>query len=98
MLMNLNSEDATRSLNDVLNDATSRVQPPTDKGRRLKIYFCTQNSTKPPTFILFCNSKELFHFSYLRYIENRFRDVFGFDGTPLRMIVRERGESGNITL
>ena len=79
-------------LNDLLNVATTRVQPPTDKGKRLKIYYCTQASTKPPTFVFFCNNKELFHFSYQRYLENRIRESFGLEGTPIRIIVRERGE------
>lgn len=84
---------STGMLNDVLNDATSRVQPPTDKGKRLKIYYMTQTGTKPPTFVIFVNNAELFHFSYQRYIENKLREVFGFEGTPLRLIVRERGDS-----
>lgn len=80
----------TGRLNDILAQATARVQPPTDKGKRLKIYYMTQASTKPPTFICFVNDKELFHFSYQRYLENRIRDTFGLEGTPVRMIVRER--------
>ena len=80
----------TGMLNDILAQATARVQPPTDKGKRLKIYYMTQASTKPPTFICFVNDKELFHFSYQRYLENRIRDTFGLEGTPVRMIVRER--------
>lgn len=82
----------TGTLNDILAQATARVQPPTDKGKRLKIYYMTQASTKPPTFVSFVNSKELFHFSYQRYLENRIRETFGLEGTPIRMIVRERGE------
>lgn len=82
----------TGMLNDLLAQATTRVQPPTDKGRRLKIYYMTQASTKPPTFVAFCNSAELFHFSYQRYLENRIRDTFGLVGTPVRFVVRERGE------
>lgn len=82
----------TGTLNDILAQATARVQPPTDKGKRLKIYYMTQALTKPPTFICFVNSKELFHFSYQRYLENRIREIFGLEGTPVRMIVRERGE------
>ena len=82
----------TGMLNDLLNVATTRVQPPTDKGKRLKIYYCTQASTKPPTFVFFCNNKELFHFSYQRYLENRIRESFGLEGTPIRILVRERGE------
>ncbi len=80
----------TGKLNEVLADATMRVQPPTDKGKRLKVMYMTQSGTKPPTFVVFVNSKELFHFSYQRYIENRIREVFGFKGTPIRFIVRER--------
>ncbi len=82
----------TGMLNDFLGDATARVQPPSDKGRRLKIYYMTQASTCPPTFIFFVNRSDLFHFSYKRYLENRLREVFGFLGTPIRFIVRERGE------
>lgn len=82
----------TGVLNDILMQATARVQPPTDKGKRLKIYYMTQASTKPPTFVSFVNSKELYHFSYQRYIENRIRETFGLEGTPIRMIVRERKE------
>lgn len=84
---------STGVLNDVLAQATARVQPPTDKGRRLKIYYMTQASTRPPTFICFVNSAELFHFSYQRYLENRIRETFGLTGTPVRFIVRERGEN-----
>ena len=83
---------STGMLNDVLNDATTRVQPPSDKGRYLKIYYMTQIKTAPPTFVIFCNSAELFHFSYQRYIENCLRDTFGFRGTPIKLIVREKGE------
>ena len=83
----------TGMLNDLLNTATTRVQPPTDKGKRLKIYYCTQASVKPPTFVFFCNNKELFHFSYQRYLENRIRETFGLEGTPIRIIIRERGET-----
>jgi len=80
----------TGMLNDLLADATARVQPPTDKGRRLKIYYMTQASVRPPTFVCFCNNAELFHFSYQRYLENQIRSVFGLEGTPIRMIIRER--------
>ena len=83
---------ATGTLNDVLAQATARVQPPTDKGRRLKIYYMTQASTRPPTFVCFVNSAELFHFSYQRYLENRIRETFGLKGTPVRFIIRERGD------
>lgn len=83
----------TGMLNDLLAYATARVQPPTDKGRRLKIFYITQSSTKPPTFVCFANSKELFHFSYQRYLENQIREHFGLEGTPIRMIVRERDKN-----
>lgn len=83
---------STGMLNDVLNEATARVQPPSDKGRRLKIYYMTQASAQPPTFVFFVNRKDLFHFSYQRYLENRIRDTFGFKGTPIRFIIRERGD------
>ena len=82
----------TGMLNDVLGDATTRVQPPSDKGKRLKIYYMTQIKTAPPTFVIFCNSAPLFHFSYQRYLENCLRETFGFRGTPIKLIVRERGE------
>lgn len=82
----------TGVLNDLLARATARVQPPSDKGKRLKIYYMTQISTRPPTFVCFCNSKQLFHFSYQRYIENQIRETFGLEGTPIRILVRERGE------
>ncbi len=81
---------STGKLNDILAYATSRVQPPSDKGKRLKIYYMTQPSTKPPTFVLFCNRAELFHFSYQRYIENQIRETFGLEGTPIKMVIRER--------
>ncbi len=83
---------STGTLNDLLNDATTRVQPPSDKGRRLKIYYMTQTSVAPPTFVIFCNSEELFHFSYRRYIENCLRDAFGFEGTPIKIIIRQKGD------
>lgn len=86
---------STGKLNEVLADATLRVQPPTDKGRRLKIYYMTQASTRPPTFVCFVNSKDLFHYSYQRYIDNQIREVFGLEGTPTRYIIRERqGKNG----
>ncbi len=81
----------TGKLNDVLAYATARVQPPTDKGRRLKIYYMTQASTQPPTFVFFVNRADLFHFSYQRYLENQIRETFGLEGTPVKFIVRERG-------
>ena len=87
-----NTRISTGMLNEVLADATMKVQPPSDKGRRLKIYYMTQVSVAPPTFVLFCNSIELFHFSYQRYIENCLRQTFGFSGTPIKLIVKMRGE------
>ncbi len=81
---------STGKLNDVLADATARVQPPTDKGHRLKIYYMTQASTRPPTFVCFVNRKDLFHYSYQRYIDNQIREVFGLEGTPTCMVIRER--------
>ena len=83
---------STGMLNDVLNEAITRVQPPSDKGRRLKVYYMTQTSVAPPTFVLFCNSAALFHFSYQRYIENCLRTTFGFKGTPIKLIIRQRSE------
>lgn len=85
----------TGMLNDVLNDCTARVQPPSDKGRRLKIYYMTQTAVAPPTFVIFCNDAELFHFSYQRYIENQLREVFGFKGTPIRLVIRQRGDTAD---
>ena len=83
---------STSVLNQVINEAIAIVQPPTDKGKRLKIFYGTQASTKPPTFVIFVNNKELFHFSYQRYLVNQFRKEFGLTGTPVRLIIRERGE------
>lgn len=83
---------STGMLNDVINDATSRVQPPSDKGKRLKIFYITQASVKPPTFVIFVNDKKLAHFSYIRYLENQLRNTFGFEGTPIRFIIRERSK------
>ena len=83
---------STGTLNDLLSQAVTRVQPPSDKGRRLKIYYMTQASTKPPTFVCFVNSAQLFHFSYQRYIENRIRETFGLEGTPVHFVIRERGD------
>lgn len=83
----------TGMLNDVLSYATTRVQPPSDKGKRLKIYYMTQPSTKPPTFVVFVNRADLFHFSYQRYLENQIRQTFGLEGTPVRFIIRERGKN-----
>ena len=87
-----NRRITTGMLNDLLNDAQNRVQPPSDKGKRLKIYYMTQTSVAPPTFVIFCNNEELFHFSYRRYIENCIRDTFGFEGTPIRMVIRQKGD------
>ncbi len=82
----------TGMLNNVLADAQARVQPPTDKGRRLKIYYMTQTGIRPPNFVVFCNSAELFHFSYQRYLENQIRSVFGLEGTPVRLVIRQKGD------
>ncbi len=82
----------TGMLNELLAQATTRVQPPSDKGKRLKIFYMTQASVKPPTFVFFCNDSTLFHFSYQRYLENRIRETFGLEGTPIRIIIRERGD------
>ncbi len=83
---------STGMLNDVLADATARVQPPTDRGKRLKIYYMTEISVAPPTFVIFCNNAELFHFSYQRYLENCLRETFGFVGTPIKLIIRMKGD------
>ncbi len=83
---------STGMLNDLLNDATTRHEPPSDKGKRLKVYYMTQVSVAPPTFVIFCNDAELFHYSYRRYIENCIRETFGFRGTPIRIVIRERGD------
>lgn len=90
-----NMRISTGRLNELLAEATARVQPPSDKGKRLKIYYMTQATSAPPTFVCFCNNKELFHFSYQRYIENQIRQTFGLEGTPVKIIVRERGEKNN---
>lgn len=84
----------TGMLNDMLNEAMTRTQPPTDKGKRLKIYYMTQTAVAPPTFVIFCNNAELFHFSYQRYIENCLRKTFGFNGTPIKLIIRMKGDDG----
>jgi GTP-binding protein len=83
---------STGMLNDVLSEAITRVPPPTDRGRRLKIYYMTQVDVRPPTFVIFCNEAELFHFSYQRYLENQLREVFGFNGTPVRFVIRQKGD------
>ncbi|MBR3752918.1 MAG: ribosome biogenesis GTPase Der, partial [Ruminiclostridium sp.] len=85
----------TGMLNSLLADATARVQPPSDKGRRLKIFYMTQASTRPPHFVCFCNDAQLFHFSYQRYLENQIRNTFGLEGTPIRLTVRQRGDKEN---
>lgn len=82
----------TGMLNDVLADAQARMQPPSDKGKRLKIYYMTQTGVKPPNFVVFCNRAELFHFSYQRYLENQIRAAFGLEGTPIRLVIRQKGE------
>ncbi len=96
LIQYVNNQAATRittgMLNSVLADAQTRVQPPTDKGRRLKIYYMTQSGVKPPHFICFCNDARLFHFSYQRYLENQIRNVFGLEGTPIRMTIRQKGD------
>ncbi len=84
----------TGMLNDVLADAVARVQPPSDKGRYLKLYYMTQTGVCPPNFVIFCNNAELFHFSYQRYLENRLRQTFGFSGTPIKLVIREKGDEG----
>ncbi len=86
---------STGLLNDVINDAVAMVQPPSDKGKRLKIYYGTQSGVKPPTFVLFVNNSELAHYSYIRYLENQIRAKFGFEGTPIKFIIREKGEKYN---
>lgn len=90
-----NMRISTGRLNELLSEVTARVQPPSDKGKRLKIYYMTQATSAPPTFVCFCNNAQLFHFSYQRYIENQIRQTFGLEGTPVKIIVRERGEKFN---
>lgn len=96
LINHVNEQSALRittgMLNNILEDATSRVQPPTDKGRRLKIYYATQAGVKPPHFVFFCNDARLFHFSYQRYLENQIRSVFGLEGTPVRITIRQKGD------
>ncbi len=96
MINNVNEQNSLRVstsvINDVINEAIAVVQPPSDKGKRLRIYYGTQASTKPPTFVIFCNKKDLFHFSYQRYLINCFRNNFGLEGTPVRLIIREKGK------
>ncbi|MFA5561194.1 MAG: ribosome biogenesis GTPase Der [Eubacteriales bacterium] len=99
MIVNVAEQAAMRittgALNDLLNDAMARHQPPSDRGKRLKLYYMTQTGVKPPTFVVFCNSAALFHYSYQRFIENCIREACGFSGTPLRLVIRERGEQGD---
>ena len=85
---------ATGVLNEMMSEAVAMQQPPADKGKRLRLYYITQVAVKPPTFVIFVNDKELMHFSYTRYIENQIRSAFGFRGTPLKFIIRERKENG----
>ena len=85
----------TGVVNEIMAEAVALQQPPSDKGKRLKLYYITQVSVKPPTFVIFVNDKQLMHFSYTRYIENKIREAFGFKGTPLRFIIRERKEECN---
>ena len=100
MINHVHEQHSTRittgTLNDVLSMATTRVQPPSYKGKRLKIYYMTQSSTNPPTFVIFCNRLDLFHFSYRRYIENQIRIAFKLDNTPLKFVVRERGNGQDV--
>ena len=84
---------ATGVLNEIVTEAVALQQPPSDKGKRLRIYYSTQVAVKPPTFVIFVNDKELMHFSYQRYLENQIRDTFGFVGTPLKFIIRERKDN-----
>ena len=92
VIANQNLRISTGVLNEIVSEAVVMQQPPSDKGRTLKIFYATQVSVKPPTFVIFVNSKELMHFSYTRYLENKIREAFGFRGTPLKFLIRERGE------
>ena len=83
---------STGTLNDIVSEAVMITEPPSDKGRRLKIYYMTQAGTKPPHFVIFCNDARLFHFSYQRYLENQIREVFGLQGTPIRITIRQKGD------
>ena len=93
VIQNHSMRIATGVLNEILTEAVAMQQPPSDKGKRLKLYYMTQVAVKPPTFVIFVNDKELMHFSYTRYIENQIREAFGFKGTPLKFIIRERKEN-----
>ncbi|MDF2474485.1 MAG: ribosome-associated GTPase EngA, partial [Anaerocolumna sp.] len=92
VIQNQNLRIATGVLNEIMMEAVALQQPPSDKGKRLKLYYITQVSVKPPTFVIFVNDKELMHFSYTRYIENKIREAFGFGGTSLKFFIRERKE------
>ena len=92
VIQNNSMRIATGVLNEIVTEATALKQPPSDKGKRLKIYYTTQAAVKPPTFVIFVNDKQLMHFSYLRYLENKIREAFGFKGTSLKFFVRERKE------
>jgi len=92
IIQNQSMRIATGVLNEIMAEAVALQQPPSDKGKRLKLYYITQVAVKPPTFVIFVNDKELMHFSYTRYLENKIRDTFGFRGTSLRFIIRERKE------
>lgn len=94
VIQNNSMRVATGVLNEIMTEAVALQQPPYDKGKRLKLYYITQVSVKPPTFVIFVNDKELMHFSYTRYLENRIRDAFGFRGTALKFLIRERKEGG----
>lgn len=96
VIQNQNLRVKTGVLNEIMAEAVVLQQPPTDKGKRLKLYYMTQVSVKPPTFVVFVNDKELFHFSYQRYIENKIREAFGFNGTSLRLLIRERSEKESV--
>ena len=92
MLENNSMRVATGVLNEIMAEAVAMQQPPTDKGKRLKLYYITQAAVKPPAFVIFVNDKNLMHFSYTRYLENKIREAFGFKGTSLKFIIRERKE------
>ena len=93
VIENCNLRVGTGVLNEIMTEAVAMQQPPSDKGKRLRLYYITQAAVKPPTFVIFVNDKELMHFSYTRYIENQIRNAFGFKGTPLKFIIRERKEN-----
>ena len=93
VIQNQNLRVGTGVLNEIMAEAVAMQQPPTDKGKRLKLFYITQVAVKPPTFVVFVNDRQLMHFSYTRYLENRIRDTFGFKGTALKFIIRERKEN-----